>query len=100
MLLPDGYHGDCRQVPVKENYSQKVLSRKQGTEFGLPMAAQMNQQMRALLILGTKSDVRKETVSGLLETKVYWLGKQMPLNTNMQLVSHNLYHLENTGQTF
>ena len=101
MLQPGGCHADCRQALAKENYLQKMLSRKQRTEFGLPNAVQVNQQTRALFIPGMKSDVRKETVSGLLETKVYWLDKPIPLNTNMQLVNHNFYHiLARTGQSF
>lgn len=101
MLQPGGCHADCRQALAKENYLQKVLSRKQRTEFGLPNAVQVNQQMRVLFIPGMKSDVRKETVSGLLETKVYWLDKPIPLNTNMQLVNHNFYHiLARKGRSF
>lgn len=101
MLLPDDFHVGYHQVPVKESCLQKLLSRKLETKSGLPTNIQMNLLVRAVLILAMKSDARREIGSGLLETKVYWLGRPMPLNINMLLVSHNFFHvLARTGQSF
>ena len=104
MLRLGGYHVDSRRVPVRENCSQKTPSRKQETKFGLLSIIRVKQYGRILFTLGMKSDVRKGTGCGLLETKAHWIGKvhlldrPMPLSTNMQLVNHNI--MASTGQSF
>ena len=101
MLLLDDYRVDTHRVLVRENYLQKMLSRKLEIKFGLPNIVWANQQRRSMFILGMKSDERKGIGNGLLETKVHWLSRPMPLSTNMQLVNHNLsFILASIGQSF